>query len=339
MRFDQIVVGNGETALNAALTASRRGDRVALVLNAETLNSGTQQVRELARGLSAERRLTLDELRRALLHVTLRWVAEAAAQLQHAGVQVFPGAARFVDGRTVAVESARLVADSIVLACGSCPATSNLMGVDGRQIVAGDPWEAWRRVPPSTVVVGAGAQGLDCAIVLAQLGSAVTVIDERASLFELCDGLMSASLWEAQSLPIAFRLNEEVLGIQTTAGGQVVVRSARGATFTAAAAVLCAGRRGRTDGLGLEEIGVGLDEHGRVWCDAVGQTWVPGIQAVGDVIGFQGVSGGSGVQSADMVDSAFQIVRQRRVERLPFLGDGVRERDFGRMQRLPIDVR
>lgn len=97
---------------------------------------------------------------------------------------------------------------------------------------------------------------------------------------------MGLPLFEAQAHDIAFRLGDEVIGIEPS-DRQAVVRLASGRVLKGDAALVCAGREGRTDGLDLESVGVGLDERGRVWCDARGRTWNPQITAVGDVVGFR----------------------------------------------------
>src|SRR5579871_3254442 len=125
-------------------------------------------------------------------------------------------------------------------------------------------------------------------MLLARIGIEVTVVDEQSTPVELYGNLMTnTGLFEAQSLDIAFRLGDEVIGIQTGADGWIAARLASGKTLTADVALVCVAREGQTAGLDLELVGVGLDEHQRVWCNAQGQTWAPNIRAIGDVVGFR----------------------------------------------------
>ena len=99
-----------------------------------------------------------------------------------------------------------------------------------------------------------------------------------------------ARLFEMQSLDIAFRLGDEVIGVETRGDNRAAVGVARGKVFVADVVLVCVGRIGETDRLNLEAVGVGLDERGRVWCDADGGTWASHIKAVGDVVGFRATS-------------------------------------------------
>ena len=65
----------------------------------------------------------------------------------------------------------------------------------------------------------------------------------------------------------------------------MTARLASGRVVTADTILICVGRAGKTNGLRLEAAAVGLDDRGRLWCDEQGQTWAPGITAVGDVAG------------------------------------------------------
>ena len=93
-----------------------------------------------------------------------------------------------------------------------------------------------------------------------------------------------------QSLDIAFRLGDEMIGVETRGDDSVAVRLASGKVFIAQTALVCVGRVGETESLNLEAAGVGVDERGRVWCDAKGGTWASHITAVGNIVGFRAAS-------------------------------------------------
>lgn len=340
MIYDQIVLGNGADAVSAALGAARSGERVALALAAASLELPPRLLQPLARRILAAGTCSLPALAQAVRAEISRSIRSAEDQMQRGGIDVFPGAARVLDAQTIVAEAQRLSGRRLVLACGTLAAPIGRMAWDRQQVVTPDGWLNWSRVPESAIVVGAGAVGLDRGMTLALLGGQVTLVDDHSSIFDLCDGLMNAPLLEAQSLPIQFRLGEDVIGVelrQTEA--RVIVRTASGRALSAESVIVCAGTRGKTAGLGLEEVGVGLDERGRIWCDASGQTWVPGIHAIGEVVGFRSLDRVPDLQAADAVDGEFEIVRHRGLERLPLLGDRVRERDFRGVQRLAADVR
>jgi pyruvate/2-oxoglutarate dehydrogenase complex dihydrolipoamide dehydrogenase (E3) component len=297
VNYERVVIGNGRDAVQSAVAAARMGLRVGLV-NPFTadLHSESCVLRRAVERLDPLAVVSMTALRAAVARLVEEQQSDDAAELRRLGVDVMSGSLRFVDGTTVAFGTGEggellLTARSFVVACGSTSLMPGQVTRDGRSILAAEDLLLLDELPRSMLVVGAGRTGLDHAIVLAKLGVEVTVVDEHSSQFHLCSGLMDVSLFEAQSLDIVFRLGDEVIGMQKRPRDTTVdVRLASGRVLTADAVLVCTGRQGRTEGLDLESAGVGLDEHGRVWCDANGRTWNPNIAAVGDVVGFRATS-------------------------------------------------
>jgi NAD(P) transhydrogenase len=294
MRYDRLVIGNGPDAVRPAIEAAERGQMVALVYSSDDRSDRVtpgmlrQAAARLITGPARNEPVSMSDLRREVAREVESELAAEQAELARAGVDVFAGDVRFIDAQTIEVGTELLSGGNIVIACGTKSARLGQTPFDGRVVLAAEQLPALEVLPHSMIVVGAGQTGLDYAIVLAMLGVGVTVVDDHSSFFDLCGGLMNAPLFEAQSLGIAFRLGDEVIGIEKrTSSPQAAVRLAGGRVLTAEAALVCVGREGRTEGLGLESAGVGLDEHGRVWCDADGRTWAAHITAVGDVVGFR----------------------------------------------------
>ncbi|MBS0206752.1 MAG: FAD-dependent oxidoreductase [Planctomycetes bacterium] len=287
MKFDQIVIGNGSEAINAARQAARAGQRVALVSDPAGANSIDNAVlRRAAECLVRSGTVTMAALRREVAREVDAQQAADDAELDSLGVVVLHGDHRFVDANTVFVADEVVEGNSIVLACGTKSAQLGQSPFNGRNVFSVEDFLKLDELPQSMLVVGAGRRGLDHAVVLAMLGVEVTIVDEHFSLFDLCGGLMGASLFEAQALDIVLRLGDEVIGLEEKSH-QVAARLASGRALVADAVLICTGRVGRTDSLDLESAGVGVDEHGRVWCDAQGRTWAPNITAIGDVVGFR----------------------------------------------------
>lgn len=289
MNYDQIIIGNGPDAAAAAIATACRGQRVALARRSESRNQLTPQMLRQAVGrFLASNYRTMPELRQLVADQIESDQASEQSELDRLGVEVLTGDIRFLDPQSIQVGADKATADTIVLATGTRSASLGQAPFDGTRILAAEDLLSLPELPQSMIVVGAGQTGLDYAVLLARLGVNVTVVDEHSNYFQLCGGLMGVTLFAAQSLDIAFRLGEEVIGIQQTAGGSsVAVRLSSGRVLTSDAALVCVGREGQTEGLDLESAGVGLDEHGRIWCDAHGRTWAAGITAIGDVVGFR----------------------------------------------------
>lgn len=290
MKFDKIVIGSSSEAISAAVQAAKSGQRIALVSDQD--GSGpvsSDLLRRAAERLLRNGSVTMSALRREVASEVTAQQEAGQAELDSLGVVVLRGNHRFVDATTLFVGDDIISGDSIVLACGTKSAPLGQAAFDGKSVLSVEDFLALEELPRSMIVVGAGRLGLDHAVVLAMLGVDVTIVDEHSNLFDLCGGLMGVSLFEAQALDIAIRLGDEVIGIEHRSG-QVATRLASGRALVADAVLVCTGRVGRTDGLDLDAAGVGLDEHGRVWCDAAGRTWAPNITAIGDVVGFRASS-------------------------------------------------
>jgi NAD(P) transhydrogenase len=292
MRFDQIVIGAGRDAVAQAITAAGQGHVVALVTPANSPNFDTQILRQAVEQVVRSESVSMTALRTEVARLAQAQKMADCGELARAGIDAITGEVQFVDANTITVQHGivieRLTAQTIVLACGTKAAPVARFGGDGAAVFTAENWLSLEKLPQSMVIVGSGKTGLEHAILLSRLGVEVTVVDEHSNVFELCGGLMNLDLFEAQSLGIAFRLNDEVIGVVSrSAGRQAAVRLASGRSLIADAVMICTGRVGCTDGLNLETIGVGLDEEGRAWCDTNGCTWVPSIVAVGDVVGFR----------------------------------------------------
>jgi len=289
MNYDQLVIGNGREAVTAAIRGASDGQSVALLrtsasdserVDFDLLRDAADQIlRSACRSMAAWR----EEVGRRL---AAQRDAETA-ELARLGIDLYLGPIRFTGQDIVTVGGSRISGQEVILACGTRSLSLASATFDSEVILAVEDLLTILEIPRSMTIIGAGRTGLDYAILLARLGVEITVIDEHSNLFDLCGGLMNGTMFEAQSRNIAFRLGDEVIGVQRRSDRRSAVRLASGRVLTADAALVCIGRAGQTADLGLETVGVGLDERGRVWCDTQGRTWASNISAIGDVIGFR----------------------------------------------------
>lgn len=292
MKYDQIVIGAGRDAIAQAITAAGQGRTVALVTPADSSSLDTRILRQAVEQVIRSGAVSMSALRTEVARLAQEQKLANQEELARAGIDTIMGEVQFVDATTITVQHGivieRLTAQTIVLACGTKAASVARFGGDGAAVFTAENWLSLEKLPQSMVLVGAGKTGLEHAILLSRLGVEVIVVDEHSNVFELCGGLMNLDLFEAQSLGITFRLNDEVIGVESRSSGpQAAVRLASGRSLIADTVMICTGRVGHTDGLNLESVGVGLDEEGRTWCDTNGCTWVPNIMAVGEVVGFR----------------------------------------------------
>jgi dihydrolipoamide dehydrogenase len=188
------------------------------------------------------------------------------------------------DGRAQAVET-----KNIVIATGSDVAKLNGIDIDEKRIVSSTGALSLDRVPERLLIVGAGVIGLELGSVWQRLGAKVTVVEFLDRILPGMDGEVAKQFQRIlEKQGFAFKLSTKVVGIDTSGNNLVakVEPAAGGAseTLDADVVLVCIGRVPYTDGLGLKEAGVALDNRGRVQIDPHFATSLKGVYAIGDVV-------------------------------------------------------
>jgi dihydrolipoamide dehydrogenase len=183
----------------------------------------------------------------------------------------------------------RLESKSIVIATGSDVARLPGIDIDEETVVSSTGALALPRVPKRLLVIGAGVIGLELGSVWRRLGAQVHVVEFLDRILPGVDGEVARTLQRIlQRQGMTFQLASKVTGIaRNSAGHKITVEPAAGGEATTVEAdvvLVCIGRAPYTEGLGLEAVGVKLDNRKRIVVDAHYQTSVPGIYAIGDVI-------------------------------------------------------
>jgi dihydrolipoamide dehydrogenase len=306
--FDLLVIGGGPGGYVAAIRAAQLGLRTACVEEEELLGGTCLRVgcipsKALLESSEVYHR-TLHGLQTFGVHARevgfdlaaihkrkdaiVRQLTRGIAGLfDKNGVQRVRGTARLLAPDRVAVRSAEgeetvWTARHVAIATGSVPATLPGVEVDGDRIGTSTQALAYPEVPGRLVVIGAGVIGLELGTVWSRLGSKVVFLEYADRILpgmdsEICS--KARRLFERQGLE--FRLGARVESARVVEGGCVV--EVQGAPSLECDRVLLAtGRRARTEGLGLEEMGVRTDERGRILVDQNLATSVPGVFALGD---------------------------------------------------------
>ena len=183
-----------------------------------------------------------------------------------------------------------LEAKSIVIATGSDVARLPGIEIDEETIVSSTGALSLRQVPKRMLVIGAGVIGLELGSVWRRLGSQVGVVEFLDRVLPGVDGEVGRTVQRILSRQgMTFKLSSKVTAVNRNgAGHRVTIEPANGSgehSHVDADVVLVAiGRIPYTDGLGLESVGVNLDNRRRILVDQHYQTSVPGIYAIGDVI-------------------------------------------------------
>ncbi len=180
---------------------------------------------------------------------------------------------------------ATLEAKHILIATGSASSPLKGITVDGDRIGTSTEALSFTSVPEHLVVIGAGYIGLEMGSVWLRLGTKVTVLEY---LDRILPGMDSEIAEEARRIfkkqGMDFRLGSRVTGAQVK-NGVCKVDVNGGESLVCDRVLLAVGRRPHTDNLGLESVGVRLDERGFVPINEHFETTAKGVYAIGDVIG------------------------------------------------------
>jgi dihydrolipoamide dehydrogenase len=178
---------------------------------------------------------------------------------------------------------------SIVIATGSDVARLKGITIDEKRIVSSTGALTLPEVPKHLLVIGAGVIGLELGSVWRRIGAQVTVVEFLDGVLPGMDGEVrkqAQRLFEKQGM--TFKLSSKVTAVDSSGVRlKATVEPAKGGaaeTIEADVVLVSTGRVPYTEGLGLKEAGVKMDERGRVSVDRHYATNVPGIYAIGDVI-------------------------------------------------------
>lgn len=305
------ILGGGPGGYEAALVAAQLGADVTLVdrdgiggstvltdcVPSKTLIATSEVMTDAADSRELGVLLGEESVRADLAAVNARVKALAVAQSQDtaasvekAGVRIVPGAGRLAATDRVVVEAAdgsteEVPADVVLLATGARPRVLPDAEPDGERILTWEQLYDLPGLPEQLVVVGSGVTGAEFASAYNALGSDVVLVSSRDRV------LPSEDADAAHVLEDVFvRRGVNVLprsraaAVKRTADG-VVVTLEDGRTVEGSHCLLAVGSVPNTDGLGLRECGVDVDERGFIAVDRVSRTSARGVYAAGDCTG------------------------------------------------------
>ncbi len=308
--FDVVVIGGGPGGYVCAIRAAQLGLTVACVEMRETLGGTCLNIGCIPSKALLQSSENFDEVSHHYaehgIHVTGVTLDLARMQARKGevvsanvkGVEFLfkknkvtwlKGAGRVVRQGVVAVGDVEYAAKHIVVATGSESIPLPGVVVDETRIVTSTGALELDAVPEHLVVIGGGYIGLELGSVWLRLGAKVTVVEFLDRLVPGMDGEVGKQFQRTLGKQgMTFRLSTKVTGaVAGPDGVALTLEPAKGGaaeTLQADVVLVAIGRRAFTDGLGLAEAGVALDDRGRVVVDGHWATNVPGVYAIGDVI-------------------------------------------------------
>ncbi len=175
-----------------------------------------------------------------------------------------------------------ITAKVILIAVGAWPVMPDFAGVE--HCITSNEVFHLPELPKRVVIQGAGYIALEFAGVFNALGSQVTVVNRSDKILRGYDhDLTDRLLPILRARGIEFGFNRPIRAVEKQADGSLLVHAGEGDPIAADVVLVATGRRPKTDGLGLESVGIALGSNGEIPVDAYNQTACPSIYAVGDV--------------------------------------------------------
>ncbi len=243
---------------------------------------------------------------------------DIADRLGASSITTVRGTATLVDRSTVRVDGpdgpSELSVDGVLLATGAHPRVSPDAQPDGERILTWEQVYNLRELPEHMIVVGSGVTGAEFASAYNGLGAEVTLVSSRDRVLPGEDedaANLIEDVFRERGMTVLGR--SRMASVERTDEG-VLVTLTDGRTVEGSHCLLALGSIPNTADLGLEDVGVRLDDGGFVEVDKVSRTNVPGVYAAGDCTG--------------VLMLASVAAQQGRIAMAHLLGDAVRPLDL-----------
>lgn len=315
MKYDLTIIGSGPGGYVAAIRASQLGLKTAIIerystLGGTCLNVGCIPSKALLDSSehyhNAAHKFELHGIQLDNLKVDMPQMVKrknevvdqtskgVAFLMKKNKVDVYHGHGSFVDKNTIQVAKEdgsieQITTDKTIIATGSKPIVPAAFNYDKKRVITSTEALNIDKVPKRMVVIGGGVIGLELGSVYARLGTQVEVVEFADRIIAGMDVDCGKELMRAlKKLGVKFHLKHKVTTVKATSRSVTVGVQKRDSedTFELKAdyCLVAIGRHAYTDKLGLENVGIGTDDKGRVEVNEQLETAVPGIYAIGDVI-------------------------------------------------------
>ncbi|WCL47738.1 Si-specific NAD(P)(+) transhydrogenase [Leptospira sp. GIMC2001] len=318
-KFDVIVIGSGPAGEGAAMKCSKSGKSVAIIemnklVGGNCTHMGTIPSKAMRQPIQTMIELKANSLLRQemqginlhLPHLLKNAESVISSQVQmrdqnyhRNGIRVIQGRAKILDSHQVSVEidstgSKRIFeADHIIIATGSRPYNPPDVDFKHPRILDSDSVLSLPVTPQSLTIYGAGVIGCEYASIFRGLGCKINLINNRDKLLSfLDDEIIDALAYHLREQGVIIRHNEEMESLEPQ-DDYVILHLKSGKKLKTQYLLWANGRTSNSNGLGLEELGIEVNNRGNIPVNENYQTSVPSIFAVGDVIGAPGLASAS----------------------------------------------
>ncbi|WP_018675609.1 dihydrolipoyl dehydrogenase [Riemerella columbina] len=313
-QFDVTVIGSGPGGYVAAIRCAQLGFKTAIIekystLGGTCLNVGcipskalldSSEHFENAKHNFANHGILINEPKADLARMVERKneVVEQTTKginflMDKNKITVFEGLGSFESATKIKITKNDGSSESIeskytIIATGSKPSSLPFITLDKERVITSTEALNLKEIPKHLIVIGGGVIGLELGSVYKRLGSEVTVVEYLDKIIPGMDGALSKELQKVlKKQGVKFQLSTAVSAVSREGDTvKVTAQDKKGKDISLEGdyCLVAVGRRPYTDGLGLENAGVELDERGRVKVNDHLQTNVSNIYAIGDVV-------------------------------------------------------
>jgi NAD(P) transhydrogenase len=342
--YDLVVIGAGPAGQKGAIQAAKLGKRVVVIdrttrLGGACLNQGTipsKTLREAILDLTGFRKrsfygrsaqdpqISINDLNYRLHRVIEEQNGLIERQFSKNNIAILRGTARFVGPHRIDVldEADEVVktieADRFLIATGSRPRNPIEVPFDDDRVLDSDRLLRLGYLPESMLVLGSGVIGSEYCTMFAALGTKVQLVDKAARPLSHLDlGICSRFGEYIEEMGVELKMRRQVKEIRRSEKG-VEVETTDGEVLRAQCLVYALGRQAYTQGLGLEQAGIEVDERGFVPVNALFQSSNAQVYAAGDVIGQVSLASTAMEQGRLAVRNAFALRTHQFPEFFPY---------------------
>ena len=314
MNYDLIVIGSGPGGYIAAIRASQLGKKVAIIekyttLGGTCLNVGCIPSKALLDSSHhyydavkhfEEHGIVIDTPKidfTKMIDRKAKVVEQTTGGIKYLmdknNIDVYEGLGSFVDATHVKVTKTDgseevIEGKNTIIATGSKPGSLPFITIDKERIITSTEALKLKEIPKNLLVIGGGVIGLELGSVYSRLGSEVTVIEYMDKIVPGMDADVSKELQKVlKKQGVTFNVSHGVSSVERK-GDEIIVKATNKkgveVEFKGDYCLVSVGRRPYTEGLGLENVGVKVNERGQIEINDHLQTNVPNIYAIGDVV-------------------------------------------------------
>ena len=341
--YDLIVIGSGPAGIQAAVQAAKLKKSVCIIekmpnqVGGAWIHTGTLPSKTIRESLEAIHAIkhhagqpwvdrVISDLSTAKLYRRAHKVSSEEESLvrrytEKNQIEICNGFAAFEDQHTIRVTptqglSYTIKGKNFVIATGSRPRRPDNIPFDGWRVVDSDEVLRLESLPSHILIYGAGVIGCEYACIFGALGIQTTLVDSRDRLLAMSDAEVVKSLEKAMmDMGIKLKFKQDLKNI-ITKGPKVAVQLTD-ETIETDVLFFAAGRISNSENMGLEKIGIRVDDRGIISVNDEFQTKIPHIYAAGDVIGPPALAATSAQQGRFCALHAFATIKSEFPRHFP----------------------